>query len=93
MWNDGRYGQLGASIAVKDNTACVMFSVTQVQAPLKAGEMVVYPLSAPQRQPVGEWVITLFFRTKARAHGTTLTAPDAAPDAARAPLVELPEGW
>ena len=60
---------LGASIAVKDNTACVEFSVAQVQAPLKAGEMVVYPLRAPRRQPVGEWVITLFFRTKAHAHG------------------------
>lgn len=66
---------LGASIAVKDNTAFVEFSVAQVQAPLKAGEMVVYPLGAPQRQPVGEWVITLFFRTKARAHGTTPHRP------------------
>ena len=59
---------LGASIAVKDNTACVEFFFAHATPPLplQAGEMVVYPIGALQHHPVGEWVITLFFRTKAR---------------------------
>ena len=59
---------LGASIAVKDNTACVEFFFAHAtpQLPLQAGEMVVYPIGALQHHPIGEWVVTLFFRTKAR---------------------------
>ena len=55
---------MGASIAVEGNTACVEFSTTEATPPLHAGEAIVYPLGAPQRPPVGEFVITLQFRTR-----------------------------
>ena len=73
----------GASIAVDGSTACVEFSVAEAPPPLQAGEAIIYPLGAPQRPPVGEWVVTLQFRTKARADAATPTTT------ARSMLVEL----
>ena len=57
----------GATIAVKDNTASVRFSFSEVQAPLKAGEAIVHPLGVTKYHPAGDFVITMQFHTATKS--------------------------